>query len=323
MARYIDLQNELLEIGGQDANSEFHDMVKAEIQRQYRSLLVDINQDSQRREFSLTTVADTSKYGFSLYVKEIQNIEDPDNNRFIYDISAREFDTRFPGSTDTGTPIRAYPFGVFGVQKQPASTGTITVESSSAADTGTNYQVRVSGYVSDVLTAETITVTGTTAVTSTNSYSAIERDVKVLATGYTFAGNVTVKDSSGNTLSVIPTWWDSPDYLWYEFQPIPSSAITYTVRAIMRKPDLVDDDDWPDIDQDFHELLIYGPAAVLLPGIGMEPAAQTHSKWFQHRYEKFMDSQKRRPSRVRSFNNVHTNNVLRPPHKPLIKNVNI
>ena len=74
---------------------------------------------------------------------------------------------------------------------------------------------------------------GTTSVTTTQTFSSVERIVKTYDDGVSsYSGTVTVKDSSANTIAVIPTWVDSPSYLWIEFYPIPDSAITYTVRAV-------------------------------------------------------------------------------------------
>lgn len=301
-------------------------MLKTQINATYHQCLEAVAADTQRREFTLTTVASTSQYGMPLYVREVLNIEDPTNKRSIYDIAARQFDTRFPGSTSTGTPLRAYPVGVFGVQTQPASTGLLTLLSSSTADTGSNFTVQVTGFVSGVLTTESVQMSGTTAVTTTNTYdttNGVQRVVKTPATGYTFTGNITVKDDDANTIATIPPPWDSPSYLWYEFHPIPSAAITYTVRAVMRKPDMVNDNDWPEIPDAYHDLLLHGPVGVLLPHIGNQAASNTHLAIFKRRFDEFTAQQGRRPARIRTFANVQA--VLNPnrPGRPLIPNVDI
>lgn len=326
MPRFRKLVDDGLDLLSQASGSDMETMLKTQINATYHQCLEAIRQDTQRREFSLTTVASTAAYGMPLYVREVLNIEDPDNNRSLYDIAARQFDTRFPGDTTSGTPLRAYPVGVVGVQRQPASTGLLTLLSSSTADSGSSYTVQVTGFASGVLVTESVQMSGTTAVTTTNTYdttNGVQRVVKTPATGYTFAGSVTVKDDDANTLAVIPTWWDSPSYLWYEFHPIPSSAITYTVRAVMRKPDLVNDNDWPELPDEYHDLLLHGPVAALLPHVGKQGAANTHSAIFSRRYAEFTRQQGRRPARVRTFANVQAQINPNRPGRPLIPNVDI
>lgn len=328
MATFSTLVTRVLNLASQDSGGDFQTMAKAEINRVYRRLLNIANVDEQHREFTLTTEADTSKYGMPLYVKEVLNIEDPDNDRRVYDISYREYDIDYPGTTDSGDPVRAYPYGVFGVEKQPASDGTLTLVSSSTADDGTNYKIQVTGFnTSEVLVTETVTMDGTTGVATSNSFDSslgIERITKVPASGYTFSGNITVTDDDANTLSVIPVWMDSPSYQWYEFHPIPSSAITYTVRALMRKMDLKNDQDWPEIDEDFHDLLVDGPLAILLSHVGKSESAKMHWSRFNERMEEFKGSQGRAPARVRTFSNIQNYASGRDrPHRPLISGVDI
>jgi hypothetical protein len=307
-----------LDVAGQDEGSDFEDILSASINRMYRLMLQAANADEQRREFSLTTRADTSKYGMPLYVKRVLNIEDAENDKQIYDFSAREFDVTYPGDSTTGDPYKAYPLGVFGVQRQLASSGRLTLVSSSSSDV-TNFFVRVTGYVSNVLTTEQVTLTGTTSLQTTNTYDAngIERLVRSSTSGYTITGNITVTDGT-NTLSVIPVWWDSPSYLWYEFYPIPSSALTYTVRALMRRPDLVKDEDWPEIDEDFHPTLLHGALAETLPIVGKTAQSQYYQGLFEKEMKDYRSVNGQQPNRVRIFGDSSDQTTYRYQRYPTV-----
>ena len=119
-------------------------------------------------------------------------------------------------------------------------------------------------------------MTGTTSVNTSNTYDStlgVERISKDPVSSFTFAGNITVTDSASNTLSVLPVWWDSPDYDWIQLHPNPDAAITYNIRVEMRKPPLVNDSDWPEIDQEFHDILIWGVTQDLLPTLGKASVA--------------------------------------------------
>lgn len=312
---YREIIDDVLDLSSQSGGDDFEDMVKAAINRTYRRMLDLINQDNERREFSLTTVANTSKYGMPLYVKHVINIEDATNNRRIYDISTSEFDATYPGTSEAGDPRKAYRLGTYGVQAQPSSAGTVQIVSSSNSDLGANYNVRVTGFVSDVLRTETIELNGTTAKAGLLSFAAngIERVVKRAAAGVSWSGYLTLSDGT-TTFATLPIWWDSPSYLWYEFWPTPDAARTYTVRAIMRKPDLLNDEDWPEIDEDFHNVIVWGAAAEVLPSIGK----QGHSDRFRLDYEtglgEFEGSQQVEHNRTRVFADVTTepNVSMRP-----------
>ena len=319
MARVSSLVSDVLNLASSGSGGDEETMSKSAINRAYRTLLNSVNADHERREFSLTTVAEISKYGMPLYVRQVLNIEDANNNRIVFEISPREFDVSYPGTSDTGDPTRAYPLGAYGVQKQRSSSGTIQASSDSAADTG-GHTLRVEGYVSGNLVTETLTVNGTSTVTSSNSYDAdgIERITKHVASGYSWAGNVTITDGS-NTLSKIPVWWESPTYQWFEFYPTPDTARTYTVRAISRKHDLVNDEDWPEVDEDFHNLLVWGAAADILPHVGKSSLADRMRRDYDDGLKRFRGIHQVRPNRIRTFADVKNGPLRRG--RPQIPNV--
>ena len=320
---FKELQTDLLNLFGGDTGGDEQTMVKAAINRVYRKLLDSVDADHERREFSLTTVQGKSKYGMPLYVKTVLNIVDAANQRRIFSISALDYDVTYPGTTEAGPPTRAYRFGVLGVQTQTAATEAITVQSSSTSDSGTNFQCRISGFnAADVLLSEKLQMNGTTPVTSTATFKAdgLERIVKLSAAGSNWTGYVTLKGAtSGTTFAVIPVWWDSPNYQWMEFHPAPSAALTYTIRAIMRKPELVDDEDWPEINEDFHNLIVWGAAAEVLPLVGKTSISDRYRRDFENGISRFASGQQVEPNRVRVFADVTTH--IQQSSRPLISGV--
>ena len=323
---YKTIQEAVLRYCGQGTGGDFESLVKVGINSVYFRILDKADIPHEEREFSLTTVASTSKYGMPLYVRKVLNIEDPTTPRFVFHTTARAFDKANPGTTETGTPAVAYPFGTYGTEKFPNSDGALTVVSSSTADDGANYKVRITGFnTSGVLVTEQVEMDGTTAVTTSNSYDStlgVQRIVKEPATGVSFSGNLTIKDDDANIISTLPVWWDSPDYHWIEFHPIPGAAITYTIRAEMRKPPLVNDGDWPEFDQEYHDLLIWGVTQDLLPTLGKPTTADSHRQTFQERFDELIGGVQDEPSAIWVFGNVQA----RPgggqrPFRPQIQGV--
>ena len=325
---YRETLDTILEFAGQSAGGDFEAHVKRLTNGVYREVLESGAVPHERRVFTLTSVASTSQYGMPLYVRRVLGIVDPTTPQFVFETTARAYDLYHPGTTDSSTPQKAYSLGVRGVQAYPASDSTITVVSDSALDTGTNYKVRIIGFNSSgVLVTELLTVTGLTAVTSSNTYDStlgIERIVKAPASGYTFAGNLTIKDTTASltTLAVIPVWWDSPDYEWIEFYPIPGAAISYEIRAEMRKPDLINGTDWPEFDREYHMLLPFGVCKDLLPALGKTTSGDRCAAAYKELFKKFKRAYGTRPAALYSFAAVQM--VAGPsqrPGRPLIKGV--
>ena len=171
MSTFREILTDVLAYSGQARGGAFEVLVKDQVNFAYRRILDSGKVPHEHREFSLTSVASTSKYGLPLYVRKVLNIEDPTTPRFVFMNTARDFDKRNPGATDSSTPASAYPFGVRGVEKYPASDGTLTLVSDSTADAGDDFKVRITGFnTSGVLVTELRPMNGTTDVTTTTSW---------------------------------------------------------------------------------------------------------------------------------------------------------
>jgi hypothetical protein len=72
----------------------------------------------------------------------------------------------------------------------------------------------------------------------------------------------------------------------------------------MRKPPLVNDDDWPEIPENYHDLIVEGVAASLLPTVGKTGAADRSQRRFDRRLKKFSGKSQKRAGRLRTFENV-------------------
>lgn len=319
MPTFKEIKTRLLNIGAQDAGSDAEDMVAAAINNTYRRILSLKSADLRKREFSFSVASGTSQYGLPLYVRTDLNFDDASNTRSLIEMSSAEYDKFIPGSTDTGAPTHYYKIGKFGVQTQPENAGAITVVSDLTSDDGNRY-VTVQGYdASGTLIREKVTLDGTTEVTTSASFTTVERVIKSVDSGYSITGNITVTDADDNVLSIIPSWVQSPSYLWVEFWPEPDATYTYTLRAVAYKPDLVNDDDWPEIDEDFHDLIEYGAGSDVLPTFGKESVAVLYADKFRERIREYKSYVDPTPNLIGVFENVQMGRYL--PRSPWIPGV--
>lgn len=260
-----------------------------------------------------------SKYGLPLYARTDINFEDAVNERSIEEITSRQFQKSYPGQTDTGDPFHYYNLGNFGVQVQPTGDGAITVVSDSASDTTTTY-VTITGFSpAGLMVRETLTLNGTTGVTGSQSFKTVERIVKSSDDGIVFVGNITVTDVNSTTLAVIPIWVDSPEYVWIELYPTPDTARRYTFSAAAFKPDLVKDEDWPDVNDYFQDMLLWGAGQIVLPSFGKDDTALMFKALYDERIREYVSGVKKDPNLTQTFADVQMGRML--PRMPYIPGV--
>jgi hypothetical protein len=319
MSTFVDLYTDLLNLGGQDATGDALVMAKNAINRAYRRTLSLSGQASSQREFSLTTVASTSQYGLGPYIKRILNVDDGANDRQVDQITKADYDGLYPGTTSGGDPLKYYILGVYGVNAQPSSASALEFKSDAATDTGT---IRVSGFVGGVYSHESITLNGTTGVSTTKSYTTVERITKLQSATTIHIGTVTAtSNSAAVTVIVLPYHLDSASHVWVEFYPQPNLARTYTIRAEMNKPPLINDADWPDIDEDFHDAILYLAAGEALPAFGNEGLAARMMEDGKDEIEALAGTRVSR-NIIRQFVDVTTSANFNP-QRPLIKGIDI
>ena len=143
---YEEIIATILRYCGQGTGGDFEKMVKVLINYAYFDVLDSAEIPQEERVTAVSSVADSSQLGLPLYIKKVLNVEDPTNNRFVYETTRTEFDRHHPGTTASGTPHKSFPIGVRGVQAQPADDGVLALVSDAAGDAGANYLVRVTGY---------------------------------------------------------------------------------------------------------------------------------------------------------------------------------
>ena len=144
------------------------------------------------------------------------------------------------------------------VAADPASTGTLSIVSSSASDTTPTLTVRVIDSNSDEV-SETLTANGTSTVTTTASASKLLSVTK----GGTWVGTVTLKDSDSNTLLTLSSTEYGKVYPQIRLLKDPGQADTIEYRFYRRPRILTADYDIPEIPYPFSRVLVWDALLVL------------------------------------------------------------
>jgi hypothetical protein len=189
-----------------------------------------------------------------------------------------------------------------------------TVDAGTTATTTTTLVTDTSGLSStdDIYNGKTISFYGASSgdlsgtTTTITDYDASDLSFTFEAVSEAPADNATFYIDGWKLMELPPFYGESPTYQWWEFHPIPDGKRDLTVRAIMRKPPLVNDDDWPEIPENYHDLIVEGAAASILPVVGKTSAADRSQRRFDRRLKKFSGKSQKRAGRMRTFENVTT-----------------
>lgn len=212
----------------------------------------------RQRRLTFASVANQSLYGLA-NVERVITIGETDNDRILMTRSFDEYRAVNPDpASTTGTPDYYVPLGYQQVALQPSNASEIFVKSSSAADT--TQTCFVEGFITGGYPrTASVTLNGTTAVSlgaTITTWIGIDK----FYLSATPAGAVTLHEDSGvgtelARIGIGQTW---QQYLGFHLDPTPSSAITYTVDALMNVTDFAQANDQPLLPQTFHDMLVYG-----------------------------------------------------------------
>ena len=67
---YREILDHVLDLGSEDTRGDFEDMVKVVVNLVYREILEEVDQNLERRTFTLTTVPNVGQYGMPIYRSE-------------------------------------------------------------------------------------------------------------------------------------------------------------------------------------------------------------------------------------------------------------
>jgi len=221
-----------------DASTSFMTKIGKYVNYRYRDIMGRYDWKELYNTYTITTVANQSSYALPNDYQDIVYVFDNTNKKPLYfkpEVGWQN-DTTLVGSSDYFTISEST------VGTQPASASTITIVSDYASDN--TQTIFLKGVSNGFIKTETLTLGGTTPVTSSNSYTKLIQVSKSATT----TGGVTVKDSLSNQLTYLePTQLHTRDRL-IKFFYIPVSSVSIVIRYKREIYPMINDYDYPIID---------------------------------------------------------------------------
>lgn len=208
------------------------------------------------RSYNLSVSASTRDYALRYDLESIIKMWDATHGQEIVEQSIQD-NIRFvapieevAGNIQTGQVDTYTDIGSKSVSALLSTADKVQVLSTSASDISPMV-IRLTGEVSGMPVSESITLTGTTAVDSTNTFDASAELVVSAGTSdgtlQDLVGVVTVREktTSSNVLAKLAPNERAPLYKWVRLSPTPSTAFTSTIWYKKRWMPLVNDNDVP------------------------------------------------------------------------------
>ncbi len=227
----------------QDTSTAMQSIIKNYINNIYFEILDEINFKAINEDYSFATVAGTQDYDLpSNFSKELY-VYDSTNLKEYPFISLEKLAEDFSSSLKSQGSIESYTIINKQVSKQPTSSSTISVVSSDSSDSTQTVHIR--GISSSVEISEDVTLNGTSAVTTTNSYT----EILGISKSATTTGKITLTSNSGGVINAVL----APSVKDYKvkslrFYQIPNAVYTIDMPYIVKPSPLVSDYDTPVID---------------------------------------------------------------------------
>lgn len=281
----------------QDTSSPMLVLIQNYINDRYREVkqrlaIVDI----QRSDYTFTTSAGTEDYVLPQDFLREYSVVDKTNKRQLSRIDSQQVADNYNWGLDEQGVTSHYLVLDKTCNKQPTSASTISCVSSSASDTSQTVYIKgldTNGYED----YETITLTGTTPVASTKSYTHILMISKSSVT----AGTVTLTSNSGAVTNAVI----SRQMLDYRVKvlrlvQIPNGSWTIELNYQQRENELNQDGDYPIVD--CYDCLEAGATADALRYKRQYAKAADWDVIFEKRLANLVYSYEASPNKVNLFN---------------------
>jgi len=222
----------------------------------YDRILRSFPWDELNRTYNLSVLASTRDYSLRYDLEQIIKMWDTTHGFEItaYDIRDHvrfnAINLEIVGNVQTGNPDQYIDIGSKSCSALLSIADQVQVLSTSASDI-TPMVIRITGEVSGMPVSENITLTGTSAATSANTYDASSELIITAGTSNStlqdLVGAVTVREktTTTNILAKLAPNERAPYYKWIRFSTMPASALTAQIWYKKRWMPLVNDNDAP------------------------------------------------------------------------------
>jgi len=254
------------------------------------------------REETLTTVAGQRYYSLHPQCDRLLWMYNTATKQYVQEYPVQGLGTEdeqeravLGGWHQTTGPAQGFiTTGVAQVKNQPSSASTISLVSDNASDTGSAYQVLIKGQVSGEIVSQLVTLSGTTPVASTASFTYVLGITKSQA----FNGQMTATSNSGAVTIIALT----PNELGRHYRQImlleePTGVETLKYQFYRKPLLMVNDYDIVDIPSELAQLIVWD-ALISLATYNSEFTAAHVNVWRdnQDRWERALYSNYGAPS---------------------------
>jgi hypothetical protein len=230
--------------------------VKDWCRTRYDRILRSFPWDELNRSYNLSVTAGTRDYALRYDVEQVIKMWDSTHGNEITAYSIQDHirfnavNTDITGNIQTGNPDQYIDIGSKSCSALMSIADKVQVISTSASDV-TPAVIRITGEVSGMPVSESLTLTGITAVDSTNTFDAgAELQITQGSSSSTLTdlvGVVTVREKTTptNILAKLAPNERAPYYKWIKLSLTPSTNLTANIWYKKRWMPLVNDNDAP------------------------------------------------------------------------------
>lgn len=232
------VQNEVL-----DTSTSIQSGIKNYINKRYFQILRAINWENINPSYTFNTIAGTQSYVLPDDFGKPFIVRDANNQNELAELDYQSLiSNNISVISSSGIPTQ-YSIIEDRIQNQPTASSILTLVSTSTSDTTQSILIR--GISSSVEVYESVSINGTSSVTTTNSYTRLISISKSAVS----VGNITATANAGAvTVVAIPPVVTTPFFKKITFNYIPSDSITIALPYYIKPSVLVDDNDYPIID---------------------------------------------------------------------------
>ena len=247
----------------------------------YLRVVMDADFPFLRRSGTFSTVAGTRMYTPERGALSLLDIRIPAKYKSLRKVDVRKLDTRNPNylvTTSYSTPEMWYNEVNAGVLTQPTSASVVTLQNSSATEPVSTTCV-VEGIVSGEPDKEVITLPPNSSATLAGSKSFTE--IHRISKGNITGGRITATSNGATvTLAVLGPFMKTRLYVQVGLEPIPDAVYTCYYKFIPWLPEMVNDEDVPQIPTDTVPLIVDAAMLVAAENLGdMEVVASREKRY--------------------------------------------
>lgn len=285
----------------QDTSSAFLTLVGNWINDRYFQVIRRSNQlQASRIDYSIAVTGGTEDYVLPYDFETIVSLLDKTNKQRLTQIDLQEWVRDYHDSIDTTGNSVNYIILDDVVQNQPSSASVVTFVSSSASDSTQTFYVR--GVVGGLEDYETGTLSGTTPVATTKSFSYIYAIGKSAST----VGIITITANSGATaVGSLSRESLQMRYKKLRLAPIPANAITLEMIYIQKTLPMSQDYDYPTLECE--DILEAGATSDALRYKRQYAKADYWENLFEKRMDDWMWARENAPDMIHTFKPVPYN----------------